>query len=87
VGLNDRDAAMTLRATDGGKTWAEKTLLATEAQHLASVVCQSARVCEASGTKEAAPMVLRTTSGVLSWRPETVPRLTAQGEREKYAPP
>ena len=80
VGLNNRDYPLTLRTTNGGRTWSVKTLPLSEAQYLASVVCQSATVCEASGTKQAVPLVIRTTNGGASWKPETVPTGLADGD-------
>ncbi len=80
VGLNNRDYPMTLRTTNGGSTWSVKTLPASEAQYLASVVCQSATVCEASGTKQGVPLVIRTTNGGASWEPETIPTGLADGD-------
>jgi photosystem II stability/assembly factor-like uncharacterized protein len=80
VGLNNRDYAMTLRTTNGGKTWATKTLPDKEAQYLGSVACQSAKVCEAAGTIQAAPLVLRTINGGASWKPETVPAGLSDGD-------
>ena len=55
VAESPRDYPMVLRTTNGGKTWADKTLPITTAQYLASVVCQSATLCEASGDPGSGP--------------------------------
>jgi hypothetical protein len=79
VSENNHDYPTTMRSTNGGKTWSLKVLPVKEAQYLGTVVCQSAKVCQAGGTTEAGPAVLRTTNGGASWKPETLPTGLSDG--------
>ncbi len=80
VAYSPRDYAMTLRTTNGGATWAQKTLPPTSVQGLVSIACQSATLCEASGTLAAVPLVIRTTNGGVSWAPEKLPTTLSDGD-------